>query len=78
MQHEDLRTILLSTGDVWLIEHTKNDTQWADGNDGRGTNYLGKLLMFLREYLLTGKECLPPNEFLKAPMSSFVDYTQKV
>merc|ERR1712173_269334 len=32
---------------IYFVEHTKNDRQWADGNDGKGTNYLGKLLTTL-------------------------------
>ena len=45
---EDMRKQLLATGDAILVEHTSNDSQWADGGDGSGTNYLGKLLMKLR------------------------------
>lgn len=48
-QHEDLKQILLSTGDSEIIEHTANDTYWADGGDGSGKNVLGKLLMKVRE-----------------------------
>ncbi len=50
-QHEELRAILLSTGDALLVEHTRNDRYWADGGDGRGRNRLGALLMELREEL---------------------------
>ncbi|ADV67425.1 NADAR family protein [Deinococcus maricopensis] len=50
-QHEDARTLLLSTGDASLIEHTRNDTYWADGGDGHGLNRLGLLLMDLRAAL---------------------------
>ncbi len=46
---EELRKILLSTGDAILIEHTRNDSYWADGGDGTGKNMLGILLMKLRE-----------------------------
>ena len=34
-----------------LIEHTKNDSYWADGGDGSGLNKLGKILMKVREKL---------------------------
>lgn len=51
-QHDDLRQILLDTGDAVLVEHTKNDFYWADGGDGSGQNMLGKLLMELRTELL--------------------------
>jgi ribA/ribD-fused uncharacterized protein len=50
-QHEDLRKILLETGDARLVEHTTNDRYWGDGGDGSGLNMLGKLLMELREEL---------------------------
>ena len=53
-QHQDLKEILLGTGDAILIEHTKNDNYWADGGDGSGKNMLGILLMQLREELGNG------------------------
>ena len=50
-QHQDVREILLSTGDCTLIEHTKNDSYWADGGDGSGLNKLGEFLMEIRNKL---------------------------
>jgi ribA/ribD-fused uncharacterized protein len=50
-QHDDLRTLLLSTGETPLVEHTANDNYWADGGDGSGKNRLGQLLMRLRDEL---------------------------
>jgi hypothetical protein len=50
-QHPGLRSFLLQTGDAELIEHTKNDSYWADGGDGTGKNRLGQLLMELRTEL---------------------------
>jgi len=50
-QYEELKALLLSTGDAKLIEHTKNDDYWADGGDGKGKNMLGKILMEVREKL---------------------------
>lgn len=50
-QHPKLRSLLLSTGDAELIEHTRNDSYWADGGDGAGKNRLGILLMELRAEL---------------------------
>jgi ribA/ribD-fused uncharacterized protein len=50
-QHEDLRAILLGTGEAKLVEHTANDSYWGDGGDGSGKNRLGLLLMQLREEL---------------------------
>ena len=51
-QHEELKKLLISTGNAKIIEHTQNDDYWADGGDGSGKNMLGKLLMELRETLI--------------------------
>lgn len=85
-QHPDLNRQLLATGDAWLIEHTKNDTQWADGATGVGTNFLGKLLVTLRQELRSSD--LPSTwdhtistpdfiAFLKAPQNQFIRYLEK-
>jgi ribA/ribD-fused uncharacterized protein len=50
-QHDDLRQILLGTGDALLVEHTENDSYWGDGGDGSGKNRLGHLLMRVRTEL---------------------------
>jgi ribA/ribD-fused uncharacterized protein len=50
-QHPQLQSLLLATGDADLVEHTRNDTYWADGGDGSGRNRLGELLMELRTQL---------------------------
>jgi ribA/ribD-fused uncharacterized protein len=50
-QHEDLKAILLGTGDALLVEHTANDSYWGDGGDGSGRNVLGVILMEVREAL---------------------------
>jgi len=47
-QHERLSALLLSTGRRKIAEHTFTDNVWGDGGDGRGQNYLGKLLMDVR------------------------------
>ena len=46
-----LTSLLLSTGDATLVEHTRNDSYWADGGDGTGNNGLGELLTELRAQL---------------------------
>ena len=48
-QHEELKELLLSTGDAEIIEHTENDAYWGDGRDGSGKNRLGKILMIVRK-----------------------------
>ena len=50
-QHDDVRAILLATGDATLVEHTENDSYWGDGGDGSGKNMLGKILMEVRTQL---------------------------
>ena len=50
-QHEELRAMLLETGDATLIEHTENDDFWGDGGDGSGRNELGRILMAVRDRL---------------------------
>lgn len=50
-QHPTLRALLISTGDAILIEHTTNDSYWADGGDGSGKNMLGQILMEIRAEL---------------------------
>lgn len=52
-QHEELRELLLSTGDAKIVEHTENDDYWGDGGDGSGRNMLGRILMDVREKLRT-------------------------
>ena len=50
-QHEELRDLLLATGDAKLNEHTENDDFWGDGGDGSGRNELGRILMAVRACL---------------------------
>ena len=50
-QHEELRTLLLSTGGAALVERTENDHYWGDGGDGSGKNRLGLILMEVRTEL---------------------------
>lgn len=51
-QNPSLQSLLKSTGDAEIIEHTTNDNYWADGGDGKGKNKLGKILMEVRDSLL--------------------------
>lgn len=50
-QYAELRCLLVDTADAELIEHTTNDSYWADGGNGSGKNMLGKILMEIREEL---------------------------
>ncbi len=53
-QHAELAALLLATGDAVLVEHTENDSYWADGGDGSGRNRLGEILMEVRSALRAG------------------------
>ncbi|RAX06966.1 NADAR family protein [Photorhabdus bodei] len=50
-QNSDIQKILLSTDNLHIIEHTKNDSYWADEGDSSGKNMLGIILMETREIL---------------------------
>jgi ribA/ribD-fused uncharacterized protein len=50
-QHDDLKAILLGTGDANIVEHTERDSYWGDGGDGSGLNRLGHILMRVRAEL---------------------------
>jgi len=50
-QHPELSELLVSTGQVKLVEHTENDSYWGDGGDGSGKNMLGQVLMRVRDAL---------------------------
>jgi ribA/ribD-fused uncharacterized protein len=52
-QHDDIKSLLLSTGEAKIVEHTENDSYWGDGGDGSGRNMLGRLLMEVREKIKT-------------------------
>jgi len=73
-QHPDLQQSLKATEGAWLVEHTKNDSKWADGETGKGTNYLGKLLVQVRQEIIDGKEYDMDLTFLKTPMEEFLKY----
>ena len=63
-KNQELAEMLLSTGDMELIEgNSWNDTFWGVCN-GKGKNHLGKILMEVREEL-GGKKRVGLEEFLK-------------
>ncbi len=49
IQNEDLKEMLLATGDRTLIEDSSSNYYWGCGKNGTGKNMLGILLMELRE-----------------------------
>jgi ribA/ribD-fused uncharacterized protein len=54
-QHPEFCSLLLSTGEDTIVEHTGNDHYWGDAGDGTGKNRLGVLLMELRDKPRTEK-----------------------
>lgn len=48
-QHDHLRLSLIATGNAEIIEDSASDYFWGSGADGSGENWLGRLLMELRE-----------------------------
>lgn len=49
--HDDLRELLLATGDADIVENAPSDYYWGCGADGSGKNMLGKILMEVRDQL---------------------------
>ena len=72
-QHNELRTLLLLTGERELIEHTPYDSFWGDGGNGTGLNHLGKMLVNIRSQLQGKKQSTPEkqNSFSPMPHGSF-------
>ena len=48
-QHDNLRQKLIKTGERVLVERSPHDSFWGDGGDGSGQNWLGWLLMEIRD-----------------------------
>ncbi|MBI4751636.1 MAG: NADAR family protein [Acidobacteria bacterium] len=57
-QHEDLKQILLNTGDAKLIEDSPRDSYWGCGKSGNGLNMLGQILMSIREEIRRNEETI--------------------
>lgn len=49
--HDDLRDLLLATGEADIVENAPMDYYWGCGADGSGKNRLGKILMEVRAIL---------------------------
>ena len=50
--HPELTALLLSTGDEELVEAAPKDSFWGCGANGTGQNWLGRILMELRQALM--------------------------
>lgn len=49
--HENLKQLLLSTGDELIIENSSCNNYWGIGSVGTGRNQLGTILMRVRKQL---------------------------
>lgn len=49
--HNDIKDILLLTGDEEIVEETTHDYYWGCGINGTGKNMLGKILMEVRSLI---------------------------
>lgn len=59
-QHQDLKALLLATGNNPIVEGSPRDPYWGVGEDGQGINMMGMLLMELRckiQSTFSGSEC---------------------
>ena len=50
--HDNIRAVLLRTGDNRLVENARNDPYWGIGEDGTGKNMLGRILMEIHAELV--------------------------
>ena len=50
-QYDEVKNVLLSTGNDEIIEVNPNDDFWGNGIDGNGQNNTGKILMRIRQEL---------------------------
>ena len=53
-QNEELKALLVGTGEATLVEDFPKDSYWANGPDRNGLNKLGRMLMFLRKRIQDG------------------------
>lgn len=58
-QHSDIQTILLSTGNLPLVENAIHDPYWGIGSSHNGVNRLGKILMLVRQKILESQMTQP-------------------
>ena len=64
-QCNTFREKLLNSKDKILIHNMETDAKWGCGQDGKGTNKMGKILMKVREKLLAHPTNESPNETIK-------------
>jgi N-glycosidase YbiA len=50
-QHQDFRELLVATGQKTIVENSPVDNFWGCGEEGKGKNQMGKILMEVRASL---------------------------
>ncbi|MCE9547193.1 MAG: NADAR family protein [Planctomycetia bacterium] len=53
--HQELRALLLATGEEAIVEDAARDDFWGCGSTGSGKNWLGRILMEVRAELRAGQ-----------------------
>lgn len=51
-QHAEVKKALLSTENEEIVEDNPNNSFWGNGEDGKGENQMGKILMRIRSELV--------------------------
>ncbi len=50
-QHDELKTMLVETGELYIAENSPRDSYWGLGAKGDGLNMLGRILLEIRAFL---------------------------
>ena len=58
-QHPQLQAMLLATFEAEIVEDSTHDPFWGMGRDGRGENWMGRLLMKLRQEMRDSSTPVP-------------------
>ncbi|MEM7084212.1 MAG: NADAR family protein [Pseudomonadota bacterium] len=51
LTHKSLKEMLMATGDEEIVENSPGDYFWGCGKDGSGSNWLGRIIMEIRDEL---------------------------
>lgn len=62
-QNPEIKKVLLATHNAFLHYSNQAECYWGCGNDGKGSNFMGKILMSLRKKIHTREKNLHINEF---------------
>jgi hypothetical protein len=68
------RRPLMALRDFYFVEHVAMDKQWADGGDGSGCNFLGKMITQVWCEIRDGRQYPVDLAFLRKPNREFAEY----